>query len=109
MIALANTTALYLCPATGHVKPVEYDGELDTLKEILGVDLVDASMLDPKTIVFYDDERLKRQYTHGFTLKYKCVTVEFTGPGLLTGDCAGKNAPLEIDHGKVTIEYWKVR
>ena len=107
MIALANTTALLLCPATGHVRPVEYDGSLNTLKEILGVDLVDASMLDGKTIVFYDGA--PNSYTHGFTLKYGSVTVEFPGPGLLTGDCAGKNAPLEIDHGKVTIEYWKVR
>ena len=104
---MAHTTALLLDHKTGNVKPVEYDGSLDTLKEILGVDLVDASMLDGKTIVFYDGA--PNGYTHGFTLKYGSVTVEFTGPGLLTGDCAGKNAPLEIDHGKVTIEYWKVR
>lgn len=108
MIALAHTTALLLCPATGNVKPVEYDGELDTLKSLLGVDLVDASMLDPKNIVFYDDEALDKGYTHGFTLKYKCTTVEFLGPGLLTGDSAGQNAPLDIDHSKLRIEYWKV-
>lgn len=109
MIALANSTALLLDHKTGDVKPVEYDGELDTLKSLLGVDLVDASMVDPKTIVFYDDAHIDKDYTHGFTLKYKHVTVEFLGPGLLTGDCAGQNAPLDIDHGKVTIEYWKVR
>ena len=107
MIALANTTALLLCPATGHVKPVEYDGELDTLKEILGVDLVDASMLDAKNIVFYDDEGMDKNYSHGFTLKYKNKHVDFFGPGLITGDSAGKNAPLDIDHGKLRIEYWK--
>jgi hypothetical protein len=109
MIAMAHTTALLLCPATGNVAPVEYDGELDTLKQLLGVNLVDASMVDPKTIVFYDDAHIDKGYTHGFTLKYKCVTVDFLGPGLLTGDCAGKNAPLDIDHGKLRIEYWKVK
>lgn len=109
MIALAHSTALLLDHLTGDVKPVEYDGELDTLKQLLGVDLVDASMLDGKTIVFYDDEGADKNYTHGFTLKYGCVRVEFLGPGLLTGDSAGKNAPLDIDHGKVTIEYWKAR
>ena len=107
MIALANTTALLLCPATGNVTPVEYDGELDTLKQLLGVAVVDASMVDPKTIVFYDVAHIDKGYTHGFTLKYKHVTVDFFGPGLLTGDCAGKNAPLDIDHGKLRIEYWK--
>lgn len=109
MIALANTTALLLCPATGHVTPVDYDGELDTLKQLLGVYLVDAIMLDQKTIVFFDDEGMDKSYSHGFTLKYKDRYVEFRGPGLITGDCAGQNAPLDIDHGKLRIEYWKVQ
>lgn len=108
MIALAHTTALLLDHLTGEVKPVDYDGELDTLKQLLGVNLVDASMVDPKNIVFYDDAALDKGYSHGFTLKYKQVSVEFLGPGLLTGDCAGQNASLDIDHGKLRIEYWKV-
>lgn len=107
MIALAHTTALLLDHLTGDVKPVEYDGELDTLKQLLGVDLVDASMLDAKNIVFYDDEGMDKNYSHGFTLKYKNKHVDFFGPGLITGDSAGKNTPLDIDHSKLRIEYWK--
>jgi hypothetical protein len=109
VIALAHTTALLLDHLTGDVKPIEYDGELDTLKQLLGVNLVDASMLDHKTIVFYDDAAIDKGYTHGFTLKYGRVQVEFLGPGLVTGDSAGQNAPLDIDHGKLRIEYWKVK
>lgn len=108
VIALAHSTALLLDHKTGTVRPVEYDGELDTLKELLGVDLVDASMLGPKTIVFFDDEYLDKAYQIGFEILHKEIKIKFAGSGLITGDYAGQNAPLTINPGELTIHVIKL-
>lgn len=103
MIALAHTAALLLDHKTGTVKPVEYDGELDTLRSLLGVDLVDAAMLDQKHIVFYDDEMCEKPYRIGFQIEYKDTIAMVKGSALITGDHAGKNAPLNIENNKLKI------
>lgn len=103
MIALAHTTALLLDHKTGTVRPTEYDGELDTLKELLGVDLVDASMLGKDTIVFFDDEFLDKAYPIGFEIQYHETKIKIAGSALITGDDAGRNAPLTINPGDLTI------
>ena len=108
MIALSHTTALLLDHKTGTVRPVEYDGELDTLKELLGVDLVDADLLDRKVIVFFDDEFLDKEYEIGFQILYKKSKIQICGSGLITGDNAGQNAPLSINHGELTIHVIKL-
>lgn len=108
MIALANSTALLLDHKSGTVRPIEYDGELDTLRELLGVDLVDATLLDKKTIVFFDDEFLDKAYPIGFEIQYKGTEIKFAGSGLITGDDAGQNAPLTINPGKLIIHVIKL-
>lgn len=108
MIALSHTTALLLDHKTGTVRPVEYDGELDTLRSLLGVDLVDADMLDKKVIVFFDDGFLYKGYEIGFEVNYKKSKVQFCGSGLITGDSAGRNAPLSINHGELIINVIKL-
>ena len=108
MIALSHTTALLLDHKTGTVRPIEYDGTLDTLKELLGVDLVDADLLSRRVIVFFDDEFLDKEYEIGFEVNYRKAKVRFCGSGLITGDNAGQNAPLSINHGELTINVIKL-
>lgn len=108
MIALSQTTALLLDHKTGTIRPVEYDGELDTLRSLLGVDLVDADILGKNVIVFFDDEFLYKGYELGFEVNYKKAKVQFCGSGLITGDNAGQNAPLSINHGELTINVIKL-
>ena len=103
MIALANSTALLLDHKTGDVKPVEYDGELDTLKSLLGVDLVDAEMLDRYNILFCDEEWREKEYLIGFKVTYKRRVFHFAGSALITGDNAGKNAPLDLNQSELKI------
>lgn len=82
---------------------VEYDGELDTLRSLLGVDLVDAMMLDPQHIMFYDDEMCEKPYRIGFQIEYKDTIAIVKGSALITGDHVGKNAPLNIENNKLKI------
>lgn len=108
MIALAHSTALLLDHKTGMVRPTEYDGELDTLKELLGVDLVDASMLSADAIVFFDDEFLDKTYQIGFEIRYGETVIKIAGSALITGDDAGQNAPLTINPGDLIIHVIKL-
>lgn len=108
MIALAHTTAILLNHPDGTVRFVEYDGELDTLRSLLGVDLVDAIMLDPKHIMFYDDEMCEKPYRTGFEVQYKDTVAVVHGSALITGDYAGKNAPLNIKNDELKINVIKL-
>lgn len=103
MIALAHTSAILLNHSDGTVRIVNYDGELDTLRSLLGVDLVDAAMLDQKHIMFYDDEMCEKPYRIGFEIEYKGTIAMVKGSALITGDHAGKNAPLNIENDKLKI------
>lgn len=103
MIALAHTAALLLDHKTGTVRPVEYDGELSTLRELLGVEFVDAEMLDPYNILFCDEEWREKNYPIGFKVTYKKRVFHFAGSALITGDDAGKNAPLDLNQSELKI------
>lgn len=104
MIALAHTTALLLDHKTGTVRPVEYDGKLSTLRELLGVEVVDADMLDANTIILYDNEGSFIQYKIGFEITYQKIKIKIAGSALITGDDCGQNAPIFIRPGDLTIQ-----
>lgn len=108
MIALAHTSAILLNHPDGTVRIVKYDGELDTLRSLLGVHLVDAMMLDPHHIMFYDDEMCDKPYRIGFEVKYKDTIAMVHGSALITGDHAGKNAPLNIQNNELKINVIKL-
>ena len=103
MIALANTTAILLNHPDGTVRFVEYDGKLDTLRQLLGVDMVDAEMLDRHNILFCDEEWREKDYSIGFKVTYKRRVFHFAGSALITGDDAGKNAPLNLNQSELKI------
>lgn len=103
MIALAHTAAILLDHKTGTVRPIDYDGQLDTLKALLGCEWVDGTMLDRKNIVFCDDEWLEKKYKIGFQIRYQNTEIKFAGSGLITGDDAGRNAPLDLDQSELKI------
>jgi hypothetical protein len=108
MIALANTTAILLNHPDGTVRFVEYDGKLDTLRQLLGVDLVDAMLLDTKHIMFYDDEMCDKPYRIGFEIHFRGITALIKGSALITGDDAGENAPLKIKNNELKINVIKL-
>lgn len=105
MIALAEQTAYLLNHNTGEVKPVDYDGHIETLRKLLGVKYIDAEMLDKANVVFYDDEFRFNDYKSGFKITYNSREITFLGSGLITGDYAGQNAPLKLDNSKLKIEF----
>ena len=108
MIAFSQDTALLLDHKNEVARFVPYDGELDTLRALLDVDLVDTIRLDRKHIVFVDDEAFYKQYKTGFLLTYKGRQTKFVGSGLLVGDNHGSNAPLTLNHGDLKIDILKL-
>jgi hypothetical protein len=104
MIMLANETAILFDHKTENVTPVHYDGELKTLKILLGVKRVDTIRLDDDHVVFVDDEGLNKKLTTGFALHYNGKTIKFAGTGLLVGDNYGQNAPVTLDLPKLKID-----
>lgn len=96
MIAMANNTALLFDHKTETVRPVAYDGELHTLRQLLGVEIVDIIRLDSNHIIFVDDESMVNQTPVGFAVCFNGHRVQFAGSGLLTGDSYGQNAPITL-------------
>ena len=104
MIATAHDTAILFNHKDGTAKLVPYDGELNTLRALLDVDLVDTIRLDREHVVFIDDEAFYKQYKTGFLLTYKKREIKFVGSGLLVGDSYGSNAPLNLGFGDLKID-----
>ena len=104
MIATAQDTAILFNHKDGTAKLVSYDGELDTLRRLLDVELFDTIRLDREHIVLVDDEGFYKQYKTGFLLTYKKREIKFVGSGLLVGDSHGSNAPLNLGFGDLKIE-----
>jgi hypothetical protein len=104
MIMMADETAILFNHRTEAVKPVSYDGELDTLRELLGVEYVDLIRLDDDHVVFVDDEGLLKNVSTGFALHYKGKTVKFAGSGLLVGDSYGQSAPITLNFPDLKID-----
>ena len=108
MIATAHDTALLLDHKNEIARFVPYDGELDTLRTLLDVDLVDTIRLDREHVVFVDDEGFYKQYETGFLLTYKKREVKFVGSGLLVWDDHGSNAALNLGFGDLKIDVLKL-
>ena len=108
MIALADTTALLLSHTDGKARFVEYDGQLETLRRLLGVEYVDADMLDRHNVLFYDEEFALKPYNLAFKVGYKEKECIFAGSGLITGDEAGQNAPINLVFSDLKIEVIKL-
>jgi hypothetical protein len=104
MIATAQDTAILFNHKDGTAKLVPFDGELDTLRRLLDVELFDTIRLDREHIVLVDDEGFYKQYKTGFLLTYKKREIKFVGSGLLVGDSYGSNAPLNLGFGDLKIE-----
>ena len=104
MIMPAASTALLFDHRTGTVKPVSYDGELESLRKLLDVDLVDIIRVDRSHIMFVDDEGLLVRHKMGFAVTYRGNTIQFAGSGLLTGDRNGENAPISLNFADLKIE-----
>lgn len=109
MIQMATSTALLFDAKTETARLVQYDGELETLRELLGVDMVDAVGLNREHVIFVDDEGLFKNYATGFQVTYNKKTVKFVGSGLLVGDMDGENAPLTLNLADLGIEVLKLK
>ena len=109
MIATASDTAILFNHRDGTAKLVPYDGELDTLYDMLKVDMVDTIRLDRKHVIFVDDEGFHKQYKAGFLLTYKGKETKFVGSGLLVGDSHGSNAPLSLGFGDLRIDVLELK
>jgi hypothetical protein len=107
MIAMASDTALLFDCQQETARLVQYDGELDTLRELLGVEEVDTIRLDKQHIIFVDDEGFLKQLKAGFRIKLGKRAVEFAGNGLLVGDLYGSNAPITLNIADLEIEVLK--
>jgi hypothetical protein len=107
MIAMASDTALLFDTKQETARLVQYDGELDTLRELLGVELVDTVRIDKQHIIFVDDEGYLKQLKTGFRIKHGKKVVEFAGNGLLVGDLYGGNAPITLNIADLEIEVLK--
>lgn len=103
MIALAQTTAILLDHTIGTVRLIDYDGQLDTLKVLLGCEWVDGTMLSRKNILFCDEEWREKNYPIGFKVTYEKCVLHFAGSALITGDDAGRNAPLDLNQSELKI------
>lgn len=109
MIATAHDTAILFNHRDGTAKLVPYDGELDTLYDLLKVEMVDTIRLDRKHVIFVDDEGFYKQYRTGFLLTYKGRQTKFVGSGLLVGDNHGSNAPLSLGFGDLRIDVLELK
>jgi hypothetical protein len=107
MIAMASDTALLFDCQQETARLVQYDGELDTLRELLGVELVDTVRVDKQHIILVDDEGFLKQLKTGFRIKLGKRAVEFAGNGLLVGDLYGSNAPITLNIADLEIEVLK--
>lgn len=96
MIALANNTAILFDHRTETVRPVSFDGELRTLRQLLGVEMFDTIRLDSDHIIVVDDEGMLKQTPVGFSVCFNGHRCQFAGSGLLTGDSYGQHAPLSL-------------
>jgi hypothetical protein len=108
MIMMSDSTALLFDHNKQMARFVSYDGEWHTLKEMLGVDLVDTIRLDDDHILFVDDEGLINGTKIGFEIEYKGNKVRFAGSGLLTGDSYGQNAPITLNLHKLKISVLRL-
>ncbi len=104
---MASDTALLFDTKQETARLVQYDGELDTLRELLGVELVDTVRIDKQHIIFVDDEGFLKQLKTGFRIKLGKRAVEFAGNGLLVGDLYGSNAPITLNIADLEIEVLK--
>lgn len=109
MIATACDTAILFNHRDGTAKLVPYDGELNTLYDMLKVEMVDTIRLDRKHVIFVDDEGFYKQYKTGFLLTYKGRETKFVGSGLLVGDNHGSNAPLSLGFGDLRIDVLELK
>jgi hypothetical protein len=103
MIALANNTALLFDHKTETVRPVAFDGELHTLRQLLGVEMFDTIRLDSDHIIVVDDEGMLNKTPIGFAVCFNGHRVQFAGSGLLTGDSYGQHAPLSLNLSDLKI------
>jgi len=87
---------------------VSFDGEPDTLRELLGAESVDTIRVDKQHIIVVDDEGFLKQLKTGFRVKYGKKVVEFAGSGLLVGDLYGSNAPITLNIADIEIEVLKL-
>ena len=71
MIALAADTAILFDHKSGQAKVVQYDGQLDSLYKMLGVEMIDTIRVDRDHVIFVDDEGFYKQYKTGFQIIYK--------------------------------------
>jgi hypothetical protein len=86
---------------------VQYDGELDTICELLRASAVDTIRVDKQHIILVDDEGFIKQLKTGFRIKLGKRAVEFAGNGLLVGDLYGGNAPITLNIADLDIEVLK--
>ena len=86
---------------------VSFDGELDTLRELLGAESVDTIRFDKQHIILVDDEGFIKRLKTGFRVKLGKRAVEFAGSGLLVGDLYGSNAPITLNIADLEIEVLK--
>lgn len=108
MIALAADTAILFDHKSGQAKAVQYDGQLDSLYKMLGVDMIDTIRVDRDHVIFVDDEGFYKQYKTGFQIMYKGKKTQFVGSGLLVGDKYGSNAPITLEFGDLKIDALNV-
>ena len=86
---------------------VSFDGELDTLRELLGADSIDTIRVDKQHIIIVDDQSFIKRLKTGFRVKLGKRAVEFAGSGLLVGDLYGSNAPITLNIADLEIEVLK--
>lgn len=86
---------------------VSFDGELDTICELLRASAVDTVRVDKEHIILVDDEGFLKQLKTGFRVKLGKRAVEFAGSGLLVGDLYGGNAPITLNIADLEIEVLK--
>lgn len=103
MIMMAESTAILFDHRKQMVRPVPFDGELDTLRSLLKVEYVDTIRLDGEHVVFVDDEGLLSETKTGFEISYKGKKIKFAGSGLLTGDSYGQNASVTLNLPELEI------
>ena len=107
MIMLSIEAALLFDTKQKTARLVHFDGELDTLRELLRADSIDTIRLDKQHIIIVDDEGFLKQLKTGFCVKLDKRAVEFAGNGLLVGDLYGSNAPITLNIADLEIEMLK--
>lgn len=109
MIAFANSTAILFDHNTEMVKPVEFDGELESLRTLLKIPCIDTIRLDPDHVVYVDDTGFMDKIETGFALTYRGRRIEWAGSGLLAGCSNGENAPITLDLPELKIDVLKFK